>query len=240
MSGRRGFTLIELLVVIAIIAILAAILFPVFARARMKAIQNNCLSNLKQLGLAFQMYATDNDDRPVLGNYTVGTNTRMPWVWTMYPYFKNDQILVCGAQKPMTQWDQGGGTWPTGCPRNVSYTYNGIAGGGHWGTCNGSMRAFYPTYSTILAQDVQEPASVIVFFDYESFGSWACPTYIYTPIVVDIGPPPGNTSIVNKAPSKVHMDGFNAAFVDGHAKWMAFGSTKWNNWVINYVPGGGC
>jgi prepilin-type N-terminal cleavage/methylation domain-containing protein/prepilin-type processing-associated H-X9-DG protein len=63
MRNRHGFTLIELLVVIAIIAILAAILFPVFARARAKAQQTTCLSNIKQLGLGIQMYATDYDNR---------------------------------------------------------------------------------------------------------------------------------------------------------------------------------
>jgi prepilin-type N-terminal cleavage/methylation domain-containing protein len=61
-QGRRGFTLIELLVVIAIIAILAAILFPVFAQAREQARKSMCLSNCKQLGTAMQMYAQDYDD----------------------------------------------------------------------------------------------------------------------------------------------------------------------------------
>ena len=68
--SRRGFTLIELLVVIAIIAILAAILFPVFAKAREKARQTSCLSNLKQLGLSFLMYAQDYDE--LLPSYRLG------------------------------------------------------------------------------------------------------------------------------------------------------------------------
>ena len=63
MNIRRGFTLIELLVVIAIIAILAAILFPVFAQAREKARQASCTSNLKQIGMAFKMYIQDYDER---------------------------------------------------------------------------------------------------------------------------------------------------------------------------------
>ncbi|MFP3905132.1 MAG: prepilin-type N-terminal cleavage/methylation domain-containing protein, partial [Armatimonadota bacterium] len=62
MFGRKGFTLIELLVVIAIIAILAAILFPVFARAREKARQSSCLSNVKQIMLSLMMYTQDNDE----------------------------------------------------------------------------------------------------------------------------------------------------------------------------------
>src|SRR5215467_6546992 len=68
MAKRRGFTLIELLVVIAIIAILAAILFPVFAQARESARKTTCLSNLKQLGIGMAMYASDNDDQAVPWN----------------------------------------------------------------------------------------------------------------------------------------------------------------------------
>jgi len=103
MSRRSGFTLIELLVVIAIIAILAAILFPVFARARAKAQQNTCLSNVKQLDLGFQMYIQDNDQRfPLTGGGAAciwcpgaipNPPASQPGVIT--PYVKNMQIFVC-------------------------------------------------------------------------------------------------------------------------------------------------
>ncbi|NUP98833.1 MAG: prepilin-type N-terminal cleavage/methylation domain-containing protein [Armatimonadetes bacterium] len=90
---RRGFTLIELLVVIAIIAILAAILFPVFAKAREKARQNNCLSNVKQIALACLQYAQDNDERlPML--YDTGT-PRNGLIMTTQPYTKNYQVHDC-------------------------------------------------------------------------------------------------------------------------------------------------
>jgi len=93
---RHGFTLIELLVVIAIIAILAAILFPVFARAREKARQASCQSNLKQIALAFKMYDQDYDERTP-GGWYASWNATEPyfWCWTIYPYLKNKQLLVC-------------------------------------------------------------------------------------------------------------------------------------------------
>src|ERR1700693_1312670 len=93
---KKGFTLIELLVVIAIIAILAAILFPVFARAREKARQTFCLSNMKQILLAAMMHGQDYDERlmpswlnymppPASNNFSNGT----PWTIFIQPYMKN-------------------------------------------------------------------------------------------------------------------------------------------------------
>jgi prepilin-type N-terminal cleavage/methylation domain-containing protein len=101
---RSGFTLIELLVVIAIIAILAAILFPVFARAREKARQTSCLSNTKQIGLAAKVYETDYDERTPLRNAGANCNAALrtgglaPWV--ILPYVKNTQMYICPSRDP--------------------------------------------------------------------------------------------------------------------------------------------
>jgi len=104
---KRGFTLIELLVVIAIIAILAAILFPVFAKAKDKAQQTSCLSNEKQVMLGCLMYATDYDD------FLPARMDSVPWTWPMdlvVPYVKNTQIMVC---------PKGKGGWST--PKHARY-----------------------------------------------------------------------------------------------------------------------
>src|ERR1041385_6056660 len=113
---RSGFTLIELLVVIAIIAILAAILFPVFAQAREKARAVSCLSNMKELGLAFAMYLQDYDE-VVLPRYQACPSTgpvdktQLLWTATLQPYIKNKQIFICPSSSnayycdQWTQWD---------------------------------------------------------------------------------------------------------------------------------------
>ncbi|MEO7719758.1 MAG: DUF1559 domain-containing protein [Capsulimonas sp.] len=92
----KGFTLIELLVVIAIIAILAAILFPVFAQAREKARQTMCISNEKQMGLAILQYNQDNDETFPIGQYD-GLNDKFDWQNAVYPYVKNGTSTGTGA-----------------------------------------------------------------------------------------------------------------------------------------------
>jgi prepilin-type N-terminal cleavage/methylation domain-containing protein/prepilin-type processing-associated H-X9-DG protein len=104
---KRGFTLIELLVVIAIIAILAAILFPVFAKAREKARQTACLSNLKELALAGLMYSQDYDEVICSTQYGQGAS-QYGYVLLLDPYIKNSQIWTCpsGRVQPnyWTSW----------------------------------------------------------------------------------------------------------------------------------------
>ncbi len=102
---RRGFTLIELLVVIAIIAILAAILFPVFARAREAARRTSCASNLRQLGLAAHMYAQDFDELFPCDYYACNSQwTHSRLVGQLTPYMKNRQIFYCPSSHKVASW----------------------------------------------------------------------------------------------------------------------------------------
>ncbi|HVK03518.1 MAG TPA: DUF1559 domain-containing protein [Armatimonadaceae bacterium] len=134
--GRHpAFTLIELLVVIAIIAILAAILFPVFAQAREKARQTACLSNLKQIGLAVLQYVQDFDESYPISFYQSATgsfsasSTPASWPRIVQPYVRNVQLFVCPSSDP----GEVGNTPGTGDTPEarfpVTYAYNYFLGG---------------------------------------------------------------------------------------------------------------
>jgi len=137
---RRGFTLIELLVVIAIIAILAAILFPVFAQAKAAAKKTACLSNTKQIGIALYLYLNDSDDALPMANYPnpgagyAGPYTQFAWtdgpgisqpVWAdlLAPYAKNIPIFSCPVDGATPLKKTGQAAFPSGTPR-LSYALN--------------------------------------------------------------------------------------------------------------------
>ncbi len=109
--GKRGFTLIELLVVIAIIAILAAILFPVFAKAREKARQTSCLSNMRQMGVGTMQYVQDHDERFPL--WYTGPDWDWPNTWRgrIMPYVKNQQVFHCPSHSDFAYGTYGVNAW---------------------------------------------------------------------------------------------------------------------------------
>jgi prepilin-type N-terminal cleavage/methylation domain-containing protein/prepilin-type processing-associated H-X9-DG protein len=121
---RYGFTLIELLVVIAIIAILAAIMFPVFTRARENARRAACWSNLRQLGIAIHMYAQDNDEWMPIGPDPVQwdwfCNPKLAFVRAVYPYVENRSLFYCPSCEALAGLNSGAGvaapivTWARG------------------------------------------------------------------------------------------------------------------------------
>jgi prepilin-type N-terminal cleavage/methylation domain-containing protein/prepilin-type processing-associated H-X9-DG protein len=199
----RGFTLIELLVVIAIIAILAAILFPVFAQAREKARQTTCLSNLRQVGLALQMYAQDYDEilpptRVDVGNFA---DPKAPpnFLGSILPYAKSPNIFVC----------------PSSIDANTVYKGSGCT----VVSCS-SLHGNAVVMGRALAA-VPSPADII-YLDENRF-KWQIAWL--RPALVDVKQGKYQYWHWNKGPEKIpqynnmHSGGGNLVFVDGHAKY---------------------
>jgi prepilin-type N-terminal cleavage/methylation domain-containing protein/prepilin-type processing-associated H-X9-DG protein len=211
---RKGFTLIELLVVIAIIAILAAILFPVFARAREKARQASCQSNIKQLELGLLMYTQDYDEM-VGYNYQYMPQpgaTQLAWWWDqVQPYVKNDQIVRC----PSAYWTY---TYlrPTGRPNPASASYARAS----WLCSNsGAAAATIPNAPVSLAA-IQDPAGTIDILDSIGAELWAYPDH------TDLGTNP----VQPPQTAMRHNDMMNVSFYDGHVKTLK--ASKAGMWTL--------
>jgi len=225
--NRKGFTLIELLVVIAIIAILAAILFPVFGRARENARRASCISNLHQIGLGFMQYTQDYDERLPYGkiNDTEGNAIEgTQWNTSIQPYLKSTQVLRCPSDA---------------VDRTTSYAENGFlakepkpeSDSEHspWDYTQfmpHSLAGIQSTSTVILMSEVAEkkPNGTIQTANYIHAHHWQVPGYSAYP---------GKWPSADNDPKIFaqdlafdrHLGGFNAGFVDGHAKWMKFEQT---------------
>lgn len=234
---NRAFTLIELLVVIAIIAILAAILFPVFAQAREKARQTACLSNMKQLGLAAVMYAQDYDEvnvpswwgrGPSWSGFTWPGNQR--WQDGLLPYVKNIDIYTCPSDANPVRYQP---TSPNSVDGAADF-FNSISFPGSYGinaTYWGDDAADGQPTNNPVAKSlaaVQRPADTIFLVDRRPYfvppcgggDGWAvgeiawenknsCAATFY---------PNLTPKMLGSIPGR-HSDGANMAFMDGHAKW---------------------
>jgi prepilin-type N-terminal cleavage/methylation domain-containing protein/prepilin-type processing-associated H-X9-DG protein len=217
LSKRRGFTLIELLVVIAIIAILAAILFPVFAQAREQARKSACLSNTKQMGIALAMYRQDWDGGGPFGGWPVSAtgaaNVHSPtskyhedWQFTLQPYAKNAQIFRCPSDKIAF------------VDRPISYLYN-----------NNLNRDHRP----VNEASIENPTEICVIWD--GFGPPSSSQQKAPPPELAAMFPPkafreytiwGDNAALLAAENwglPRHQEGSNVIYFDTHAKYVRIG-----------------
>ena len=236
----KGFTLIELLVVIAIIAILAAILFPVFAKAREKARQTSCASNEKQLGLGFAQYVEDYDETYPIGNLAQ-TGTLQGWAGQIYPYVKIVNVFQCPDESTTGSHASYGMNWNLGfTPPNSLYKDPSTGGTGvrlaqlhsssrtvllfeisqDTGYWNNSTSTWY----TMDVTNPQEEASA------SGLGSstepWGC-DYSTGPMGSAATPSSiGQNGLDTAFPTGRHTSGSNWLFTDGHVKWLGGGAVS--------------
>lgn len=209
--SNQAFTLIELLVVIAIIGILAAILFPVFGRARENARRSSCQSNLKQIGLGFLQYAQDFDEKMPFACVDDGG---FPWHFTVQPYIKSYQLFKCPSYTPATLVNNaglaaasymanGGGSYQTGMPNANSISTD--AGGVRPVNRGQNDPARPVSGGAALSQFASSSQTILVLEHSDNSGN---------PDLYQVGDLAGgtNTNFQN------HLGMTNFLFADGHVK----------------------
>ena len=213
MANVKGFTLIELLVVIAIIALLAAILFPVFARARENARRASCQSNLKQIGLGVAQYIQDYDERYPMSRWD-GLPVDTGWTVEMQAYLKSLQILQCPSEPYAQDPDPTVSLSGANLGRVKAYT-------DYWTNENvfadGNRIVGYGTNAVRHVSTIINPANAVLVQDGVSWMSTA--TMFGVDEYVSYGAP---FDRLNEAAVR-HLEGANIAFCDGHVKWMKAG-----------------
>lgn len=230
MRPVRAFTLIELLVVIAIIAILAAILFPVFSQAKAAAKKITAVSNVKQLGYAFLMYATDHDDSlpgAMETGATVGSDQyRRSYDWTLQPYIKNWDVLRVPGDSEGSEFPAAAN--PSGGPMRRAFGMPGNVGTVNRVTDpSGVVRYFGRNLGTI-----PEPASTVMLLETGSYGATQPGVSTGSYMGYAIGAEVYHSTRI-RVPLAVARFGnvIVTSYTDGHAK-----ATPWR--VVSKTPSG--
>ena len=227
---KTAFTLIELLVVIAIIAILAAILFPVFGRARENARRTKCSSNLKQLGLAMAQYVQDYDESVMPGRAgtSCGGACYTTWNNILQPYMKTRQIIMCPT---------------SGNNSTINYTVNGLVLAVAGGASDSAGANFKGGRISAIPLVAQTP----LFADAVGSGLETDAPQFLLPTAKGSNTETGRLATIGGTinlsnPSGLvqmrHFDGCNLAFVDGHVKWYKGDTSLVRDPNVPYVPAG--